>query len=74
MEKDKQVEHAYQLYWDLTAKLSETFDPSCLAGVMMAQSLTIYKTILSPEDFEQLVDNIVQQKDKVQTIEGRVLQ
>lgn len=72
---DKNLEHAYQLYWELTSHLSKNqYDPTVLAGVMLAQAMTIYKTVLSDSDFDKLVDGIVEKKDKVKRIEQPVMQ
>lgn len=36
-----------------------------VAAVLMAQALSIYKTVLSHDDFDNVVDSILDTKDKV---------
>ncbi len=75
MDADKQLQNCYQLYWDLTAKLYENGTaPAALAGIMVAQAMSIYKTIMSDEDFNRMVDSISAMRDKVKPIEGPTLQ
>jgi hypothetical protein len=45
-----------------------------VAGVMTAQAMTIYKTILSPEEFEMMAESIYNSRDKVKKFERPVIQ
>jgi hypothetical protein len=44
-----------------------------IAGVMMAQSLSLYKSVLSEEDYSSMVASILEKKDKVYTFTTRNL-
>jgi len=48
--------------------------PLEVAAIMMAQALTIYKSALSDEDYNKIVDNISDSRDKVKTFQRSVLQ
>jgi len=45
-----------------------------IAAVMLAQSLSIYKTTMNDEDYNRMVDNISSARDKVQKFERPNLQ
>jgi hypothetical protein len=45
-----------------------------VAAIMMAQSLSIYKTAMSNEDYNNIVDNISASRDQVNKFTGSVLQ
>jgi len=40
-----------------------------VAGVMLAQALSIYKTAMNDEDYNRMVDNISESRDKVQSFD-----
>lgn len=72
----QRLEELYQAYWMLHTKhLMDDFEPLEIAGVLVAQAMTIYKTLLTEEEFEMMVDSIVESKDKVKKLDtGRTLQ
>ena len=41
--------------------------------VMMAQSLSLYKTTLSEEDYSEMVASIIEKKDRIRTFASRNL-
>ncbi len=70
---NSKLEDLYQDYWQIHSdKLLEGYDPSEIAGVLAAHAMTIYKTILSPEDYEKIVDSISNQRDNVQSLTNGV--
>jgi hypothetical protein len=69
MNDDLKLEEAYQNYWKLTVNLIENGNrPLSVAGVMLAQALSIYKTILKPNEFEMMIDTISDSRDDVKII------
>ena len=72
--KKLSLDECYQLYWDLTAKLLESQSSVALAGLLTTQGLSIYKTALSPVDFDRMVDTISAMRDRVKPIEAPSLQ
>jgi hypothetical protein len=48
--------------------LAQGANPIEIAGVLTAQAMVIYKTILSPEEFDLIVDNISDSRDKVKKL------
>lgn len=57
-----------QLYRDLlhfVDTLAENNEIQAIAGVMMAQALTIYRTVLSDEDYEDMVNVIFESRNNI---------
>ena len=74
MISDSELNEIYIKYWDLTSNLIPTYSPAALAGVMVAQALTLYKTMMSEEEFDAMVDSISSSRNKVQKLDIPVLQ
>jgi hypothetical protein len=63
------TEELYEKYMIHTnALLNAENNPLEVAAVMLAQALSIYKTVLVEEDFEDLLQHVVAGKDKVQKL------
>ena len=72
-DKEDQVLEVYRETLTMIDKLIADHDPLVIAGVMMAQSLSLYKSILTEEDFSSIVTSIMEKKDKVYTFTSRNL-
>jgi hypothetical protein len=72
--EDKMTVELYSDYMKFTETMSEKYDALAVAGVMTAQALSIYRTVLSEEDYNQIVDNISDSRDLVHTFQGHDLQ
>jgi hypothetical protein len=72
-DKEDNVLEVYKETLSLIDHLIVDYDPLIIAGVMMAQSLSLYKSILSEEDYSSLVASITEKKDKVYTFTTRSL-
>ena len=68
------LEQLYSNYLEFTDHMMGQHDPMEVAAIMMAQSLSIYRTTMSDEDYNRMVDNISSSRDKVQTFGGSMLQ
>jgi hypothetical protein len=62
---DDQITDAYDVVGRVTATLLEEHDPLALAAVLMVMGMRIYKTVLDPEEYNQIVDDVVSRKDRV---------
>jgi hypothetical protein len=71
---DDNLEELYAKLWAVITELSENHKPLAVAGVMTAQAMTIYKTVLSPEEYEMIAESIYNSRDKVKKLEGPILQ
>ena len=57
----------YGEYLILTEKLTrELNDPLPPASVMLAQALSLYKTLMTEEDFDKLLHELIERKDDIQ--------
>ena len=59
------LEKLYKKIADITADE----EPLMIAGVMMAQALSIYKAMLNEEEFDRLTNHILNSKDAI-NVEG----
>ena len=75
MIEDDNLEALYYKFWDMNSKLiAEGFHPLEIAGILTAQALALYKTVLSDDEFESIVDSISESRDRVQKINMDTLQ
>jgi hypothetical protein len=71
---DKTTVELYGKYMKFTEELSEKYDALAIAGVMTAQAFSIYRTAMSESEYNQMVDNISDSRDLVQTFDGPYIQ
>jgi len=71
---DDQLEELYVEYLTFTDKMAEKYGAMSVAAIMVAQALTIYKSAMSEEDFNDMVDGISASRGQVKTFEKAVLQ
>ena len=55
---DEELGKIYQELFETAAKLSQGTDPGLVAASMMAIGSRIYKTILSGEDYQKMMEKI----------------
>jgi hypothetical protein len=66
---EEDVTDVYSVVGRVTATLLEDHDPLALAAVLMVMGMRIYKTVLDPEEYHQIVDDVVSKKDRVMPID-----
>ena len=59
------ITDVYSVVGRVTATLLEDHDPLALAAVLMVMGMRIYKTVLDPDEYRQIVDDVVSKRDKV---------
>jgi hypothetical protein len=67
------LEQLYSNYLEFTDHMMAKNDPMEVAAIMMAQSLSIYRTTMSDEDYNRMIDSISSSRDKVKTFGGSML-
>jgi hypothetical protein len=72
--KNDRLDELYQKQWSVTSVMLEDNRPMEVAGVMLAQALRIYKTLLSEKEFDQMMDNISNSRDKIEKFQGPIIQ
>ena len=70
------VEELYRKFEKLTVDmvLEEKHDILECAAMMMAQAMRIYKTALSPEDYEAMIKTILESRVDITEMESPTLQ
>ncbi len=59
MKEDKELNEAYDRIFQQVEQLTkEGVEPIVIAGTLMAQSMRLYRTLLSEPDFEKMMDTI----------------
>jgi hypothetical protein len=71
---DDKLQRLYNNFLEFADHMCTENSPMEVAGVMMAQSLTIYKSAMSEDDYNQMVDNISASRNKVKTFERPTFQ
>lgn len=64
----------YDKYLSFTDNMVGSHSPMAVAGVMLAQALSIYKTALNPEEYDQMMDRISDMRKEVKTFTPKVMQ
>jgi hypothetical protein len=65
---DSGLDDLYQEYWMIHSQKLGTHDPLEVAAVLMAQAMTIYKTVLDDTDYNRMVDDISKMRDRVKIL------
>ena len=71
---DEKLQELYDQYLNFTDQMVEEHGAMEVAAIMMAQSMSIYKTAMSDDDFNRMVDTISASRNKVQTFSKPVFQ
>jgi hypothetical protein len=68
------MEDLYEKYVLFNNEMLESHRPLEIAAIMIAQGLSIYKTMLSEEEYQKMVDSISDAREQVKIIQGPVIQ
>lgn len=71
---DEKLQRLYDTFLEFADHMCTENSPMEVAAIMMAQALTIYKSAMSEEDYNRIVDNISSSRDKVKTFERPTFQ
>jgi hypothetical protein len=74
MTNDQDLELIYTEYLDFTSRMVREYGAMEVAGIMMAQALSIYRTGLDEMDYNSMVDSISASRSKVQKFTPNILQ
>lgn len=62
------INELYQDYWTIHAKNMNSHSPLEIAAVLLSQAMSIYRTVLDTEDYNKMIDDISDMRDKVKII------
>jgi two-component SAPR family response regulator len=71
---DDQLQELYSKNLAFVDNLCGEYGTMEVAAIMMTQALTIYKSAMSEQDYNNMVDNISASRDKVKTFSKPVMQ
>ena len=63
------IEDLYSKYLQFTSVMMEDYKDIEIAGVMIAQALSMYKTVLEEEDYQRMVNSIYERRNDVKTFD-----
>jgi hypothetical protein len=61
------IEDLYSKYLQFTSVMMEDYQDIEIAGIMITQALSIYKTVLEEEDYQRMVNSIYERRNDVKT-------
>ena len=64
---DHSIEDLYAKYLQFTSVMLEDYKDIEIAGIMITQALSMYKTVLLEEDYQRMVQSIYERRNDVKT-------
>jgi hypothetical protein len=71
MTENSDFEQVYLDVLSCTKEMLEEYDALAVAAAMLSQALSIYKTTLSEEEFNAILDAVLSKKDMIKTFAPR---
>jgi len=63
------LENLFREYWNQHKSIIEQgYEPLDVAAILMVHALSIYRTVLSAEEYEEMVDNMSARRGDVQSV------
>ena len=63
------IEDLYAKYLQFTSVMLEDYKDIEIAGVMITQALSMYKTVLPEEDYQRMTKSIYERRNDVKTFD-----
>ena len=73
IDKDRQLDNVYQKVFRFGLELALKFEWQMIAATFIAIGLRLYKTILSPEEYDDMCNSIKDSMEKVTKYEDRTI-
>jgi hypothetical protein len=64
------IEDLYDKYLQFTGIMLEEYKDIEIAGTMIAQALSMYRTVLPEEDYQHMVKSIYERRNDVKSFNG----
>ena len=61
------IEDLYSKYLQFTSVMMEDYQDIEIAGIMITQALSMYRTVLEEEDYQRMVKSIYERRNDVKT-------
>jgi len=72
-DKDKQLDNVYQKVFRYSVELALKFEWQMIAATFIAIGLRLYKTVLSPVEYDDMCDSIKDSMLRVEKYEDKTL-
>jgi hypothetical protein len=63
------IEDLYSKYLQFTSVMMEDYKDIEIAGIMITQALSMYRTVLPEEDYQRMVKNIYERRKDVKSFD-----
>ena len=63
----RSIEDLYSKYLQFTSVMMEDYKDIEIAGIMITQALSMYRTVLEEEDYQRMVKSIYERRNDVKT-------
>ena len=63
------IEDLYAKYLQFTSVMLEDYKDIEIAGVMITQALSLYRTVLAEEDYQRMVKSMYERRNDVKTFD-----
>ena len=63
------IQDLYAKYLQFTAVMLEEYKDIEIAGIMVTQALSMYRTVLPEEDYQRMIKNIYERRNDVKTFD-----
>ena len=63
----RSIEDLYSKYLQFTSVMMEDYKDIEIAGIMITQALSLYRTVLAEEDYQRMVKSIYERRNDVKT-------
>ena len=64
------IEDLYSKYLQFTSVMLEDYEDIEIAGIMITQALSMYRTVLEEEDYQRMVKSIYERRNDIKTFNG----
>jgi len=71
---DEKLQRLYNTFLEFADHMCVENSPMEVAAIMMTQALTIYKSAMSEDEFNMMVDTISSSRKQIKTFERTILQ
>lgn len=68
------ITEVYDEYLNLSTKLMGRHPPLLIAGIMMSQAMSLYKTILTNSEYDEMVNTVAESRDQIKEFRFPTLQ
>jgi hypothetical protein len=68
-QNEHSIEDLYAKYLQFTGVMLEDYQDIEIAGIMITQALSMYRTVLLEEDYQRMVQSIYERRNDVKTFD-----